>query len=707
MARGTTVTLRKSTARLNPQDLSAITCWIGCTSKGTVNVMQTLTQASSMRSTVGYGPAASGAAECLNIGGAPVYVTPSAQDNPGVIGTTTKTPASAGVAYPVYGSKLLPGADANGNIRFQGLVLGASLIVQAGGALAASVASNQVTLTIPAATAASAVETFWLSADPGATAARAKVSATFLGTKASNAGTTLAEVFFDNGGIFYTPPATGYRVKHTTGVSTGTTTASYATNDLTVDLGTDAQSNPNDPASDIVTAVNAITGRITASPIGNGTGTPGILAAFQALQYGSTAALVLSGSPTDYIPNLHIECVSGGALGAAQIKWTVDGQVGVNGGADTRSSTVLVPVSGVVVLEAANFESGITATFTGVLETDDYWDSSATAPTSSTLSLIAAATAAINDPTRKFGVLALAQPLALTAVQAIDSLIQTKWGTKFVECIAPIRDRTLSGGVYTETDADFVNAINAEFLAFSSVHGLTLLAPAGTVFTDNYTGYTYGLTGFLGETLGRPAIIPAVARNSAIPVHESLGRVATGSIRNVSGISHDERLHPGLVDKFLVTQSYDERPGQQFFAGCATTADPGDPAFTAEPWVSLACQVGRIAREAAFPYIQDTVETTTAPENNGAVPVGALTESQALRIEADVAGPIEAFLFKPKSDNRPSANRLPDVDESGNPLKTVTALRDFSVVATNELRLEVRFSRLGIIYSIDIGITLL
>ena len=183
--------------------------------------------------------------------------------------------------------------------------------------------------------------------------------------------------------------------------------------------------------------------------------------------------------------------------------------------------------------------------------------------------------------------------------------------------------------------------------------------------------------------------------------------MATGSIRNVSGISHDERLHPGLVDKFLVTQTYDERPGQQFFAGCATTADPGDPAYTAEPWVSLACQVGRIAREAAFPYIQDTVETTTASENNGAVPMGALTESQALRIEADVAGPIEAFLFKPKSDNRPSANRLPDVDESGNPLKTVTALRDYSVVATNELRLEVRFSRLGIIYSIDIGITLL
>ena len=89
-------------------------------------------------------------------------------------------------------------------------------------------------------------------------------------------------------------------------------------------------------------------------------------------------------------------------------------------------------------------------------------------------------------------------------------------------------DRTLSGGAYTETDADFVIAINAEFLAFASSHGLTLIAPAGALFTDNYTGYTYGLTGFQGETLGRPAIIPAVARNSAIPVHESLGRVHSG-----------------------------------------------------------------------------------------------------------------------------------------------------------------------------------
>jgi len=704
---GTTVTLRKSQARLNPQDLSAITCWIGTSSAGTVDEMQTFTNTTALRTDAGYSPTCSGIAETLGVGGAPVYFVRSNTDTPGVVAAVDKTPISAGVAFAVYGSKLLAGSTTDGNIRFQGLVAGASLTVQVGGALAAAVVGTDVTLTITAATASSVVETFWLGADPGATAARAVISATFLGTKATNAGTTLAQTFFDDGGIYYTPDGTGYSVKHAVPPATGASSAAYAGQQLTVTLGTDAQGNPNDPASDAITAVNALTG-IVASPIGTGTGNPGILTNFQSLQFGSTAALVLSGNPTDYLPNLHIECTTGGALGTAQIRWTVDGQVGTGTtAADTRSAAILVPSSGIITLSAGNFNTGLTATFTGVLEAGDYWDTSATPPESNIASLIAAATVALDDPTRKFGVLTFAQPLVLAEVQQIDNLVQTKWGTKFVECIAPVRDRMLFSGAYTETDPDFVTDLQAEFLAFSSSHGLTALVPAGVVFADGYTGYSYGVEGFQGETLGRPAIIPCIARNSAIPVHESLGRVATGSIRNVSGISHDERVNPGLSEKFIVTQTYDERPGQQYFSGCSTTADPMDPAYTAEPWVSLACQVGRIARDAAFQYMQDTVETVTVAENNGAVPVGALTALQAQRIEADVAGPIEEFLFKTKSDGRASANRLPDVDGSGNPYKTVSARRDYSVVSTGELRLDVQFSRLGIIKTIEIGITLI
>lgn len=716
MGTSLTVTLRKSPARINPQDLSAITCVIGTGSgSAAVNTLQTLTQVSAQRAVVGYSPAASLCAELLNVGGAPVYYCKSATDNVGVCAAAVKTPASAGVAYNVYGYALLDGADVNGDIGFQGLAASVSLTVAVGGALAATVVGTDVSLEIPAATAASAVETFWLSADPGATAARALITATFYGTKASNAGTTLAQVFFDNGGISYTAPQTGYTFKLTTGAAQALT-ATYSTNALTVNLACNADSQSNGTATLTIAAINAAlaiptNGRIVAAPIGNGTGRPGFApSAFTALQYGSTAALTLSGNPTDYMPNIHIVCSTGGALGAAQIRWTIDGQAGQTTDSGTAGNTlsapILVPASGIVTLTLPNFVSGLTATFTGVLETGDYWDSSATAPTSNIASLVAAATAALDDPTRKFGVLTCAQPLTLTEAVQLDALIQTKWGTKFVEGIFPVRDRNISAGAYSESDADYVTALLGEFISFSSSHGLTDLVPAGVVFVDSYTGFTYGLPNFAGEVVAcRPAVIPAAARNSAIPVHESLGRVATGSIFNVIGISHDERTAPGLFDKFIPTQTYDQRPGQYYFSGCSTTADPSDPAYTREPWVSIACQVARIAADAAFIYTGDTVETISV-EESPAVPAGAFTEAQAASIEATVSAPIEDFLFKPKTDGRPSANRLPAVDGSGAPLKTVTVARNYDAKSTKEIRLEVVFSRLGIIESIDIGINM-
>lgn len=702
------VTLRRSPARLNPQDLSAITCWVGPGSnQDAVAELQTVTQSSDLRTTAGYGQVVSGVAECLGVGGAPVYYCPSAIDTPGTVAAVVKTPISAGVAYNIYGYALLDGADVNGDIGFQGKSAGVSLTVAVGGALAAVVVGTDVSLTITAATASSVVETFWLGADPGATAARALIDATFYGTKASNAGTTLAQVFFDNGGISFTPPETGYTLTLTTGAGQ-VLSATYAANALTFNLDCNADSQSDGTATAAIAALNAAlpvpaNGRIVAAPIGNGTGRPGFAPAGPtALQFGSTAAMTLTGDPNDYLPNIHVVCSTAGALGTAQVRWTVDGQE------ETLSAPLLVPGGGSVPLVGANLDTGLTAVFTGILEEGDYWDSSATDKTSNTASLIAAATAALDDPLRKFGVLAIAQPLTLAQLQQVDSLIQTKWGKKFVEAIVAVRDRAWSAGAYTETDAQFVVALNSELLAFSSEHGLTDLVPAGFVFADGYTGYSYGVPAFDGSvTLGRPVVISAVARNSAIPVHESLGRVATGSIRNCSGISHDERTAPGLFDKFIVTQTYDERPGQQFFSGASTAADPSDPAYTREPWVSLACQVGRIAAEAAFIYIGDTVATVAVSENNGAVPVGALTATQARIIEDVVTTPIENFLFEPKTDGRPSAERLPATDSSGAPLKTVTALRNYSAKATKKLKLEVLFVREGIIEQIEIGINLL
>lgn len=99
---GTTVTLRKSQARLNPQDLSAITCWIGTSSAGTVDEMQTFTNTTALRTDAGYSPTCSGIAETLGVGGAPVYFVRSNTDTPGVVAAVDKTPISAGVAFAVW-----------------------------------------------------------------------------------------------------------------------------------------------------------------------------------------------------------------------------------------------------------------------------------------------------------------------------------------------------------------------------------------------------------------------------------------------------------------------------------------------------------------------------------------------------------------------------------------------------------------------------
>lgn len=717
-APNTIVTLRKSQARLNPQDLSGITCFVGTTSLGTVNVPQTQTNTEALRTTAGYSPTCSAVAETLGVAGAPVFLTPSAKDNAGVVAAVVKVPNTGGVATFIGGYLKLAGADNNGDIGFQQLVPGVTLVVTVGAnsaVVTGTVGAYTVTLAVPAA-AASLFETFWLGADAGATAARAKVSATFYGTKASNANSTpIASTPMDNGAITLTAPATGYRYKNTTG-SSQAAAPTYSTLDLTIALGCDTNSQPTGTASAMVTLINAITGKVTAAPVGNGTGIIGPLpTSFTALQYGSTAAMTLSGDPNDYMPTIVVQTVRGGALGTATIKWTIDGQVGPAPAANTFSAETLVPANGIVPLTGANFTSGLTATFTGILEaagsgvgvsntgTGDYWTSSATAPTSSVASLVAAATAALNDTTRSFGVIAIMQPLTLTDMVTFDSLIQTTWGTSFVEAIVSGRDLDYATD---ETDAEFTTAIQTELLPFRSSHGLTAVAVAGVVHSDGYTGYTYGLP-FAGVAkAGRPSGLTALARNASIPPHENLGRVATGQIRNVTGASHDERLNPGLADKFICTMTYTEAPGGIYFAGAATTADPVDPAYTQEPWVSLASQVGRIAKASAFPFTLDTIETVTNPENNGAVPAGALSVAQASIIESAMTAPIEGFLFKPKTDGRPSANRLPDTDSSGAPLKTVTARRDYDAKATGQLRIDVLFSRLGFVFSISIGITL-
>lgn len=277
----------------------------------------------------GYGPGVSLAAEVfaeassnLKETGLPVFFTRSATSTPSTRGTMTKVPADAGTELAAYGRIRLAGADENGDLFWQSVVSGVSLQVQTGMALAHTINGRAILLTIPAATAASAVETYW----NGQAALTALATIDAFGTGASNAGTTLAQRAFDKGSLGFTPLDNGYSVVMSySGLSTplSASFAGVGNKELTILLQTDGDGEPISTAQDVLDEIAPlIVGKISARILGDGTGLSGSKT-LTALTFGSTAAATSSGTPTDrYL--LQVRVARGGALGAATVQFAAD-----------------------------------------------------------------------------------------------------------------------------------------------------------------------------------------------------------------------------------------------------------------------------------------------------------------------------------------------------------------------------------------------
>lgn len=125
-------------------------------------------------------------------------------------------------------------------------------------------------------------------------------------------------------------------------------------------------------------------------------------------------------------------------------------------------------------------------------------------------------------------------------------------------------------------------------------------------------------------------------------------------------------------------------------------SDPSDTAYTLLQYTKLALSVGRIAKETAFPLINDSLQVISSPDSTGA-PAGAMALPEANAIEKNISSAIERFLFKIKTDGKVSAS-LQD--------KYVTVLRNYSYLATRELRMEITVTPLGLTRTITIGINL-
>ena len=301
---------------------------IGPCSAGPLNTPRAKNRTSDL-AVNGYGPGVSLAAEVfaealsnLKETGLPVFFTRSATSTPSTRGSVTKTPKDLGTELAAYGRIRLAGADQNGDLFWLAVQSGVSLQVQTGMALAHSINGKAILLTIPAATTATAVETYW----NGQAALVALATIDAFGTGASNAGTTLAVRAFDKGSLGFTPLDEGYSVVLSySGTSTPLSAvfAGGGNKTLTIALETDANGEPISTAQDVLTEIAPlIVGKISARLLGDGLGLSGSKTV-TALTFGSTAAATASGTPTDrYL--LQVRVARGGALGAATIQFAAD-----------------------------------------------------------------------------------------------------------------------------------------------------------------------------------------------------------------------------------------------------------------------------------------------------------------------------------------------------------------------------------------------
>lgn len=681
---GVTTILRKTSSPPNPQeDLAVIPHYIGPSQSGPTNTPTTITTLADLAQ-FGSGPTVEQAADGLNVAGGPVYFTRSATTTPGSLSSVTKTFGNpVGTPVTAFGSVIVNGVNFNGDVLIAAKVLGVTITIIDPGAVQASTVVNvtgsdiQVTLKHDM-TNITETGTGLAGAINGSVAAAALVTATALGTGASVAG-ALAATALNDGALSVTALTTGQSFRVVVSGNNTAFSTSYAANVITVNAATNANGEPTTTATAaqaglaILAAANP--GVFTSALVGAGTK---LLAAkaSTSLPFGSNGAAAVaagSGGPTDdytFIVNI----LRGGTIGGltpVTMEWSCDG-------GNFFSSQVVIPASGIVLLKDTLLDTNVTITFTGTFDVGDSFAFTASGPVTGATDLYAAVDAAIADQSRQFGF--------ITSPVIVDRAIATVLDGK-LQTARPVRELysifTVRGPNPGESETDWENAIINAFAGFTSLNGLISLT----------AGQVQAISTYSGRQFKRNLVYPAASRAASIPVHEEMGKVATGPMRNVLNIYHDEAKSYGLSgQRFIVARTFSTKPGQYFICESLTMSDSSDVGYTLVPWVRVLLSVARIATDSALIFVNSSFDAIGQLDGTGA-PLGAISVASANKIQAYVASAIRAFLFKPKTDGQNSASDF-----------TCTVLRNYSFLATREIRMEIGVTPLGYARNIVIGI---
>ncbi len=535
--------------------------------------------------------------------------------------------------------------------------------------------------------------------------AAALVTPTAVGSGAGKAG-ALAAVQLDAGAVTYTAltqtPTTVAQV--VAGNSTALSVPVVTGGAVIVNVGTDSAGLP---VSTPVQIAAAIAARPSAAALVLATGGAGKAGpkATTALQFGSTGSVTVSGTGTDQ-GSFILEILTPGTVGsspAPAFKWSADG-------GNTYSSRTLIPADGIVALRDGNLDTGLTVTFAvaSTFEEGDIEEFTCDKPVVASADLLAALDAVILDTSRKFGYVTSPTAVSRTVATQIDTKLQAVKTVRYLRGM--FNTRAIAEGVPSETEALWIDSINAEWSGFVSVDGLIWRCDGYFSHISGYSERVYGAAG----GLSRPNVIAAAARRSLQAMHQSLAETAMGPLPRIHyqtdptsghvldpGITHDEDKHPGLDDERGITfRTFKQRSdGEIYITRSPTMADPSDVGHSLVMYVNVLMEAARVAADAAFPFIEKPNEGIPIAES-ALIPAGAISRGDANRMESVVGGAVEALIFKPKSDNSKSASPLAPGE------KTITVQRNNDYIADGFLDLELRIRPLGYSKDILIGVTL-
>jgi hypothetical protein len=321
---------------------------------------------------------------------------------------------------------------------------------------------------------------------------------------------------------------------------------------------------------------------------------------------GSGPTITVAGAARDAYEAV-IEIMQGGALGAGSFRFSLDG-------GDTYSPEMIIPADGAYAIP----DTGLLLTFaSGNYVAGDRHTFSCTAPAYDATGLADALDALLADPREWRFVAIVGDAANASGAAALAATIKTK-----LDAAATNYRYARAFMSAQDTDANLISG-------FAAVESDRIAVCAGMAEVSSSIS---------GRLYKRSSLFPIAARAARAPIHEDLGRVASGSLPGVSKLHRDERSTPGLDgQRFSTLRTFVGLPGAYITAGRALAAQTSDYQLIQHGFVmDAAC---RALRTALLRYLNDDVRIDRE--------TGHILEVDAQAIEAEVQGQLEAAIVAP------------------------------------------------------------